>query len=46
LQEQGCEEWYQYANWTDYVFCLFGMKKEAAVVERKGVSGRLMKLRV
>lgn len=28
LQEQGCEEWYEYANWTDYVYLgLFGMKK-------------------
>lgn len=28
LQEQGCEEWHEYANWTDYVYqALFGMKK-------------------
>lgn len=27
LQEQGCEEWFEYANWTDYVYQgLFGMK--------------------
>jgi hypothetical protein len=29
LQERGCEEWYEYANWTDYVYqALFGMKKK------------------
>jgi hypothetical protein len=32
LQEQGCEEWYEYANWTDYVYQgLFGMKKKQMV---------------
>jgi hypothetical protein len=32
LQEQGCEEWYEYANWTDYVYqALFGMKKKQIV---------------
>lgn len=32
LQEQGCEEWYEYANWTDYVYQgLFGMKKSQMV---------------
>jgi hypothetical protein len=32
LQEQGCEEWYEYANWTDYVYqALFGMKKKQMV---------------
>lgn len=32
LQEQGCEEWYEYANWTDYVYqALFGMKKSQMV---------------
>lgn len=32
LQEQGCEEWYEYANWTDYVYQgLFGMKKRQMV---------------
>jgi hypothetical protein len=32
LQEQGCEEWYEYANWTDYVYqALFGMRKKQMV---------------
>lgn len=32
LQEQGCEEWYEYANWTDRVYLgLFGMKKRKMV---------------
>lgn len=32
LQEQGCEEWYHYANWTDYVYKgLFGIKKRDMV---------------
>jgi hypothetical protein len=32
LQDQGCEEWYEYANWTDYVYQgLFGMKKRQIV---------------
>lgn len=32
LQQQGCEEWYEYANWTDYVYQgLFGMKKRQMV---------------
>ena len=32
LQDQGCEEWYEYANWTDYVYKgLFGMKKSQIV---------------
>ena len=32
LQDQGCEEWYEYANWTDYVYqALFGMKKKQMV---------------
>ena len=32
LQEQGCMEWYEYANWTDYVYKgLFGMKKRQMV---------------
>jgi hypothetical protein len=32
LQECGCEEWYEYANWTDYVYQgLFGMKKSKMV---------------
>ena len=29
LQEQGCEEWYEFANWTNYVYKgLFGMDKK------------------
>lgn len=29
LQEQGCEEWYEYANWTNYVYRgLFDMEKK------------------
>lgn len=32
LQCNGCEEWYDYANWTDYVYMgLFGMKKKQMV---------------
>lgn len=32
LQAQGCEEWYEYANWTDCVYQgLFGMKKKQMV---------------
>lgn len=32
LQQKGCEEWYEYANWTDYVYSgLFGMKKKEMV---------------
>jgi hypothetical protein len=32
LQEQGCEEWYEYANWTNYVYRgLFGMDKKQMV---------------
>lgn len=32
LQQQGCEEWYEYANWTDYIYQgLFGMKKKKMV---------------
>jgi hypothetical protein len=40
LQEQGCEEWYEYANWTDYVYqALFGMKKRQMVEEWDLVEG-------
>lgn len=40
LQEQGCEEWYEYANWTDYVYqALFGMKKMQMVEEWELVEG-------
>jgi hypothetical protein len=32
LQECGCEEWYEYASWTDYLYQgLFGMKKSKMV---------------
>jgi hypothetical protein len=46
LQEQGCEEWYHYANWTNYVYRgLFGMDKKAMtevweVVEGSKAIGR------
>lgn len=46
LQEQGCEEWYEYANWTNYVYRgLFGMDKKAMtevweVVEGSKAIGR------
>ena len=40
LQEQGCEEWYEYANWTDYVYQgLFGMKKKQMVETWELVEG-------
>lgn len=40
LQEQGCEEWYEYANWTDYVYqALFGMKKKQMVEAWELVEG-------
>jgi hypothetical protein len=40
LQEQGCEEWYEYANWTDYVYqALFRMKKRQMVEEWDLVEG-------
>lgn len=40
LQEQGCEEWYEYANWTDYVYLgLFGMKKSQMVEAWELVEG-------
>jgi hypothetical protein len=32
LQQKGCEEWFEYAKWTDYVYQgLFGMKKKQMV---------------
>jgi len=32
LQDHGCEEWYEYANWTDRVYKgLFGLKKKQIV---------------
>ena len=40
LQGQGCEEWYEYANWTDYVYsALFGMKKKQMVERWELVEG-------
>ena len=40
LQDQGCEEWYEYANWTDYVYKgLFGMKKKQMVEDWELVEG-------
>lgn len=40
LQKQGCEEWYEYANWTDYVYKgLFGMKKKQMVETWELVEG-------
>jgi hypothetical protein len=40
LQQQGCEEWYEYANWTDYVYLgLFGMKKRQMVEAWEVVEG-------
>ena len=40
LQDQGCEEWYEYANWTDYVYSgLFGMKKREMVEAWELVEG-------
>ena len=40
LREQGCEEWYEYANWTDYVYKgLFGMKKKQMVEAWELVEG-------
>jgi hypothetical protein len=40
LQEQGCEEWYEYANWTDYVYQgLFGIKKRNMVETWELVEG-------
>jgi hypothetical protein len=46
LQEQGCEEWYEYANWTNHIYRgLFGMDKKAMteawdVVEGSKAIGR------
>jgi len=40
LQDQGCEEWYHFANWTDYVYLgLFGMKKREMVETWELVEG-------
>lgn len=40
LQEQGCEEWYQYANWTNYVYIgLFGKTKAQMIKDWELVEG-------
>jgi hypothetical protein len=40
LQRQGCEEWYEYANWTNYVYKgLFGMDKREMTQEWELVEG-------
>jgi hypothetical protein len=40
LQEQGCEEWFEYANWTNYVYQgLFGMDKKTMVETWELVEG-------
>jgi hypothetical protein len=40
LQEQGCEEWYEYANWTDHVYQgLFGKKKKQMIEDWELVEG-------
>ncbi len=41
LQEQGCLEWYEYANWTNYVYRgLFGMDKKQMTEAWELVEGR------
>jgi hypothetical protein len=46
LQDKGCEEWYEYANWTNYIYIgLFGkkakqMKEEWELVEGNKNIGR------
>jgi len=40
LQVQGCEEWYDYANWTNYIYQgLFDMKKADMVKQWEVVEG-------
>lgn len=40
LQQNGCEEWYHYANWTDCIYeGLFGMKKKEMVENWDVVEG-------
>lgn len=40
LQDNGCIEWYEYANWTDYIYLgLFGMKKRDMVQKWELVQG-------
>lgn len=41
LQDHGCLEWYQYANWTNYVYQgLFGMTKKEMVDAWELIEGR------
>ena len=41
LQKQGCLEWYEYANWTNYVYLgLFGMDKKQMVEAWELVEGK------
>ena len=41
LQDQGCIEWYEYANWTNYIYKgLFGMTKKEMVDTWELVEGR------
>ena len=40
LQQQGCEEWYEYANWTNYIYLgLFGLDKNQMLEEWELVEG-------
>lgn len=40
LQKQGCDEWYEYANWTNYVYRgLFGMDKRQMTEKWELVEG-------
>lgn len=40
LHEHGCDEWYEYANWTDHVYQgLFGIKKRQMVEHWELVEG-------
>lgn len=40
LQQHGCEEGYEYANWTNYIYLgLFGMKKSDMLVQWELVEG-------
>ena len=40
LQEQGCEEWYEYANWTNHIYRgLFAMDKKAITEAWEVVEG-------
>ena len=40
LRQQGCEEWYEYANWTNYIYLgLFGLKNSEMVKQWDVVEG-------